>query len=237
MRKEPEDLGLNPDGDPDLVNPDNQSTGKDKLKHTASQPISEVMWTRSEAFRTKTLWVLVVALNLINLATSVIVVHLVPFLTLQEGISAEEAGLILSLRLASASFARILWGYLTERVPLKLCLASSFLFRTLSIVALISFPYPWNAGLMLLANIPGGAFAVLQPMVFSNYFGRRFAGSIQGAVRPFVTLSQLISPLFIAFLFDMTGTFQVAFLIASAFGLLGTIVVLFASPPSSISSR
>ena len=232
MRREPEDVGLRPDGDPpDEVSTGPQATAREFAANAPPTSDEEVMWTLREALHTRALWVIVLALNLVNLSTSVIVVHLVPFLTLEEGVSAETAGVILTLRLVSASVARLIWGFLVERIPIRVCLAGSFFFRSASTLALIIAPYPWNVVLLLLANIPGGAFAVLQPMAFANYYGRRFAGSIQGAIRPFLTISQLISPLFIAVLFDVTGTFVPAFLIATLMGFAAAGVALLATPP------
>ena len=68
-------------------------------------------------------------------------------------------------------------------------------------------------------------------MAFANYYGRTFMGSIFGTLRPLMSLSQLVGPLFIAVLFDWTGTFDLALGIVSALGFLGAAIALLAQPP------
>ena len=68
-------------------------------------------------------------------------------------------------------------------------------------------------------------------MAFANYYGRTFMGSIFGTLRPLMSLSQLVGPLFIAVLFDLTGTFDLALGIVSSLGFLGAAIALLAQPP------
>ena len=73
--------------------------------------------------------------------------------------------------------------------------------------------------------------AVLQPLAFANYYGRTFFGTIQGTIRPILAVPQLVGPLLIAFIFDMTGTFFFGFLLASILGFIASGVALLARPP------
>ena len=74
--------------------------------------------------------------------------------------------------------------------------------------------------------------AVLQPLAFANYYGRRFFGTIQGTIRPILAIPQLVGPLLIAMVFDMTGSFYAGFFIASVLGFIASGVALFARPPT-----
>ncbi len=225
VRKQPEDFGLRPDGD---------GTRESRVggPRPASRRIApETTWTVKEALRTRTLWILIIGLNLVNLASNAMVLHLVPFLTLQEGMSAQAASLILSMRLAASSFSRLFWGVAVERLPINLCLSIAFFSRALTPLTMILLPYPLNIASVVVTSFTGGGLQVLQPMAFANYFGRRYSGSIQGATRPFLTVSSLIGPLVISMVFDMTGTFDIAFLATGVLGLASAGIVLFATPP------
>ena len=56
-------------------------------------------------------------------------------------------------------------------------------------------------------------------------------GSIQGTMRPLLSITQFGGPLFIAILRDIRGTYDLAFILATAFGLVGAALVLLARPP------
>ncbi|MQF83157.1 MFS transporter [SAR202 cluster bacterium AD-802-E10_MRT_200m] len=79
------------------------------------------------------------------------------------------------------------------------------------------------------------AWGLLQPMIFSNYFGRTSQGTIQGVLRPFLAGPGLAIPLITALLFDTTGTFDIAFILAAAPGVLAIFLVLLATPPKRYS--
>ncbi len=191
----------------------------------------EVSWTLKEAMRTRTLWVIVVAMNLVGLSASAAVIHLVPFLTLQQGLSAQTASFIVSIRFGASSISRLVWGFAVDRFHINHCLAVAFISRAMHPLGLILLPYPFNVAALVALSITGGGFQVLQPMAFANYFGRRNAGAILGGVRPFLTAASLVGPLFISVLFDLTGTFNLVFSIAGGLGVLSAGVVLFATPP------
>lgn len=93
-------------------------------------------------------------------------------------------------------------------------------------------PYPWNmASFMVLCGMVGGAFGILQPVIFGNYFGRRSFASIQGGMRPFVAVPGLTLPLLVSYLFDIQGSFNLGFTIAGIITGLGVVAALFAVAP------
>ena len=230
IRRQPEDLGMRPDGEPlELESEIAEAEGVPAASAVDTDPV----WTLQEALRTRTLWILIIALNLVSFPAGVIGVHMVPYFTLVQGMSAQGASYVLTARLFTATLSRILWGFLVERVPVRVCLAISFLFRSMGPISLVVVPYPYNIVAVALSSAVGGALGILQPMVFANYYGRRFTGSIQGTMRPLLTISPLTGPLLVALLYDATESFNLAFIIATGLGLLSTVVVLFAKPPVS----
>jgi MFS family permease len=225
VRRQPEDMGLLPDGDPDAAA---GPAGRSGNRRPAA---AEESWTVKEAMRTRTLWMLIISLNLIQLASSAIVFQLVPFLTLQEGMSAQAAGMVLTARLVVATFSRLLWGFAADRFSIHSCLAFAFFSRALGPISLVVLPYPANVIAMLVSNIAGGGFQVLQPMAFANYYGRKHQGAIQGLTRPFLTVSSLVGPLIISFAFDLTGTFDPVFMASSVLGVVSAGVAYLAVKP------
>ena len=222
IRRQPESIGLRPDGD---------VIDADSLSKENSNRSQEAVWTLRQALHTRAIWILILSMELVSLSATVVVVHTVPFLSFEQGMSTQAVSIVLTLRLFSATLSRFFWGFLMERIPVHICLSVGFFFRAVGPISLALFPYPINVGILLISNIPGGAMAVLQPLAFANYYGRTFFGTIQGTIRPILAAPQLVGPLLIAFIFDMTGTFFFGFLLASILGFIASGVALLARPP------
>ena len=233
MRRQPEDMGLRPDGDSGEPTPAVGAPRAEVMGASAAPPRElEPTWTLREALHTRTLWILIIALNLVSLSAGAINIHTVPFFTQQEGMSVQGASFVITLRLLGASLSRVPWGLVVERVPVRQCLVILFTVRAMGPLSLVLVPYPYNIfAFAFFYGFLGGSLGLLQPMTFSNYYGRTFFGSIQGAMRPLLAFPQLAGPLLVAVLFDATGTFDLAFLIAAALGFMGAAVVLLATPP------
>ena len=231
MRRQPEDLGLLPDGDPPVGS-------EDSLSATAStRQTQEPSWTLGQALKTKTLWILIISLNLVGLMVSPIITHTVPYLTLQESMSIQMVSVVLVLRQVGGSFSKLMWGFLVERIPVRYCLAAMYAIRSLGPLCLVLFPYPYNVPPFVLFTGLGAAMSVLQPVVFANYYGRAFIGTIQGTMRPLLGISQLAGPLLVAIVFDATGTFDVAFAACVVVGLVAAAIALLATPPTHKDTR
>ena len=84
---------------------------------------------------------------------------------------------------------------------------------------------------MFLAGLVGNAFALLQPVMFGNFFGAKSFGTIQGGVRPLMAFPGLILPLLVARLYDVSGSFTVAFLLCGSLGFAGAAASLYVVPP------
>ena len=115
---------------------------------------------------------------------------------------------------------------------MRVCLALTFAARSLGLLSMVVLPYPANIPAFVVLSGMGTSLGLLQPMVFADYLGRTFQGTIQGFMRPFLAGPGLAVPLVAAILFDATGTFDVAFLLAAVPGLLAVALVLLATPPA-----
>lgn len=227
MRRRPEDMGLLPDGASPEEPAPSQGTSSSPLPQAELEP----SWTLRQALRTRTLWILVASLNLVNLATVPMILLQVPYFT-HEGMSNQGAGYIFAASWVAYTLSRFIWGFVAEHVPIRLCLAGMSLSRSLGIFFLVIVPYPYNiAPFLLFSGALGGAMGILQPLAFANYYGRASTGSIQGALRPLMSFPQLVGPLTVAYLFDLTDSFNLAFMAAALLGFVGTAIVLLAKPP------
>ena len=93
-------------------------------------------------------------------------------------------------------------------------------------------PFPYSVGTFLaMWSFIGGSLGLVQPMVFADYFGRSFLGSIQGTLRVRLSVPLLVGPLFVALVFDATGTYSVVFSVIASLGLVAALLAMLAKPP------
>ncbi|MBI4312911.1 MAG: MFS transporter [Chloroflexi bacterium] len=224
MRRTPEDVGLLPDGD-------REESPAQAGAPAAPQRREEATWTLKEALRTRTLWVLIVAMDLASLSAGALITFQAPFLTKEMGMSTQAASIVFSLTWTGFLISRAIWGYLVEHLPVHWCLAGAFVARGLGPIVLVALPFPFSlAPFLILYGLFGGSFQLLQAVAFANYFGRRFMGSIQGAMRPLLAIPGLVGSPLLAWLIDRSG-YTPAFLLAGGLGLAAAVVALFATPP------
>ena len=226
MRRIPEDMGLRPDGDP----PDVKWThGAGAVRRSYA---TEQSWTLKTATRTRSLWLMVMASNFVGFATASVSYHQILFF-INEGMSIQGASYVLSASLLFSALARFLWGLLVERFSVRACLSTMAGFRALGTLSLVVVPYPFNIGTFVIGwGLLGGAFGLLQPIAWADYYGRGFQGSIQGSLRPLLTASRLIAPLTTAVLFDINGSYTVAFTFAFAVAAASVGLFWAAKPPT-----
>ncbi len=75
-----------------------------------------------------------------------------------------------------------------------------------------------------------GGFIGLNPLLWPNYFGRKFIGSIKGTFTPFVTVSSALGPLWINYIFDKTGKYDLAYIILMVTWLVFVGLMFLAKP-------
>jgi sugar phosphate permease len=231
MRRQPEDMGLLPDGDLPTDDMRAASPTTDLPRTGPRFDGLETTWTVKEAMQTRTLWLMVVASNLVGFATAGVSWNQVAFFV-NEGMSIQGAAFVLSASAMGTASARWVWGFIVERYSIHACLSTMAGIRALGTLSLVVVPYPFNIPTFVLGwGTFGGAFGLVQPIAWSNYYGRRFQGSIQGTMRPFMQISRLIAPFTIAAIFDATGSYDTAFLIAFAIAASSTVLFWAAKPP------
>jgi len=76
-----------------------------------------------------------------------------------------------------------------------------------------------------------GGYIGLSPLVYPTYFGRRYVGSIQGALTPLVTLSSAGGPFLIATVFDLTGSYRGAYWVIMFTWIAAAGLMYLARPP------
>ena len=223
MRRSPEDLGLKPDGESTEI--ENKQNASD-----SHQDIEEI-WTPKDAFRTTSLWALVFSTNLAAIAVIGVVLHQIPFM-IDQGLTPGIAALSLTTYAIFAIPSKLVWGFLAEKVAIKYLTAASLIGSAIGLLILIQAST--IKGVLLFGVIYGltrGAWAVVQSLIWADYFGRAFLGSIRGFVSPIQGLSAIFGPLFAGWLRDVTNSYQIPFYTFVGLYIISAFIILIIPKP------
>lgn len=228
IKRQPEDMGLRPDGDPPLDDAPDADSGAPRAARSADD---EVSWTERQALRTVRLWQILAAYVLISFAMGGLQVHRFAFW--------EDRGYDRSLIASSFSldagffFVGILSaGFLVERFHVRFVGAYAMLIAVGGIAATILLDAPWVLFLSAVAlGIGQGTNAVVQVHIWPTYFGRAHIGAIRGYIVPGIVIAQALGAPFAGAVFDATGAYLIAFWTAAVMVALAALLLLAAAQP------
>ena len=231
VRSRPEDIGLLPDGATAPEPPPAPGALRQAQGERSSAPRAEQSFTRRQAMRTYAFWLLVLAFFLSMLGMGGFHANWIPYFQDIGFSPAVGAWAATAYGVCSISI-RLVWGLVAERFPVRYLLVVQALLTAVSIVLFLNIT---SVTTLVIAGashgLALGGFFIMRPLIIANYFGRQNLGAINGILRPFVTLSGAVSPLLIAGMFDIFGSYREAFLLATLTWVLAAGVVFLAAPP------
>jgi len=188
-------------------------------------------WPVRKAVRTRSLWLLVFASITVQGGYLMCVAHSVINL-MDKGISNEMAAMSLGLITSFSIIGRLGSGYLGDKYePRILYSIGLFIFA----IGCFSVIYVTNTvGIFIYTFCTGigiGISFVCSPIMYGNYFGSETFASLMGTIAPIQSSVGALSPLLAGVLYDAYGSYNVAFLFVSILLALGSIGLIFATPP------
>ena len=231
MRHKPEQYGMLPDGD----DPAHQSvprSGEDTPTATKNDEEEEVNFTVWEALKTPTLWYFTTAVSVRGAVTSAVAINLFPLVESMGGDSKQAAFLFVIHAIFSAPGRLFLsWAgdWFNKRYLMAVLLAllggavlAMSQVNSIFVLTLVYAPY---------ALVWGGLSSLPQSLR-ADLFGRQYYATIQGAVAPFRTGFSFAAPIFAAWMFDRTGTYEVPLLVFGVLAFISMAMILMAKPPT-----
>ena len=226
MRRRPEDHGLHPDG-----RSDEELAGR--AGDAARRDLATSL-TRSEALRTRTMWMLVFAFGMSSLSLLALAIQTIPYLT-DSGFERGTAAAMLGLFAVPGLVTRPFWGLLAERIHPRFLAAGAFLCLAGGIAIVVPAARigsePAVAAGYLLAGVGIAGNLPMQELLWATFFGRRYLGQVRSAAMPFNLLFSASGPLLVSAYFDATGSYTGVLLTMSAAALVGMVVILLVRPP------
>ena len=223
-RSTPEDLGLRPDGElPDRVADESS---------TIVRPDVGV----GRALRTMNFWLILIGSTLVMSAIGSVVQHFILFLE-DAGYSAPTASRFLTGLLLSSLGGRVVVGYVADRFSKKTITALFYALLSASLLLLGMAREP--AAMWTFAAVFGfamGADYMLIPLVTAECFGTSSLGKLLALIIMGYSLGQWAGPWIAGRVFDARHSYDLAWTIFSAAGLLGA-AAIYAVRPSRNASQ
>ncbi len=221
MRRSPEDHGMLPDGEQQVMDAQGQPTRR----------AAEVTWTLREALSHRTTWILIAATQIASIAINATINHQVAFFT-DIGLTLSEASLAFVVNRIAAMVGKTAFGFIVERVPVRYCLMITNLGRVAGFMFLLLGTGTWRVwGFAIVSGLLSNAWGSLQNQIWADYYGRTFVGTIRGTLAPFNLFSTVGGTIFAAFIYDTTGSYVAAFWLFCITLLTAAGIMFFATPP------
>jgi MFS family permease len=230
VRRSPEAMGLLPDGgeQPSFSDASGARHARAATNQIANQDLE---WSRSEAIRTGTFWLLVITFGIASMGVTGLNLHVYPYVT-DIGHSPVVAATVMSLIASMQLFSPLGWGLLAERMDVRVAAMLRFVIQAigLGLATMTGNLLCLYAGFFLYGIGLGGNM-VLPEILWANYFGRRSLGRVRGLGMLISQALAAVGPPFFGFLFDATNGYGLSFAIFGAALITSALLSLMLRPP------
>lgn len=222
LRRQPEDLGLLPDG----ITSESTQEQLHSNNESSQQANRDISYTLKEVLRFRSFYFLLTGFALLFLVGPGMILHLIPYLT-DRGIEARQAVWILVVWSGSGGIGALITGFLVERAGARRSLVVGYVLMAIGFGVLLTvnnllLGLLWG---VFMGVVGGGVFSTLYQVIFADYYGRESLGTVRSAVWPIQMLTNAAGPLTAAVAYDAFGTYVPVF---ATFALLMIVSALFA---------
>lgn len=216
MRRDPESLGLHPDGAPQAP--------------VAESDEAEA-WPLRRAMRTAPFWMLAATFTATWIPVFIPLVHAVP-LARDLGYPPLVAASVVSALGVGAVVGRLVLGAVSDRIGRKGAIAIGVGLQALAFLAfmVVRTLVPLYATAFTF-GASYGAISTLFPAIVGDFFGRREAGTLVGFLFALAGSMAAWGPLGAGAIYDARGRYDLAFALAAALNLVALILLGASRPP------
>ena len=208
------------------------ASGTRAARRTVAEPLAAGLST-GQAAKTLAFWILMVSGAMIGLGFYAFNSHIVSYAT-DVGVSTEAAALIFTVSSVGGVLGTLLAWAIAGRIGQKWSL---LLLTALNGVAMFLFIPAGSAWVFYaLGVLLGFAFSAAVPVrmaIIPPLFGMRSVGTIIGFASLSFSVGAIIGPFLAGYIFDSTGTYDLAFLIMGILLALGALSLYFLRTPKA----
>jgi MFS transporter, OFA family, oxalate/formate antiporter len=212
------------------VKPEVQQNAADTSQGQFPKP-GTVSFTFREARHTRTFWIMIFMCGIYGFGSMVVTVHLVPY-AIESGISAATAAGILACMGGANVAGRLGMGAIADKIGNKRIILLGLFLMTASFVWLIQAHEVWSLVLFsIVCGLGTGGISSSQSPLAARFFGPGSHGSTFGAIGGGSVVMGATGPFMVGLLFDLTGHYQIPFVVCALMGVTGIVLCMFLTPP------
>ena len=215
LKRDPSQIGQRPYGD---------SIGQEGLGSEYG------LFSLHRAIHTKQFWMVIMMFLGFGVCVQTIMVHIVPHAT-DSAISSINAANILAIIGGVSAASRIILGAASDRIGNKRAITISFIMMFIALILLLFTKDLWMFYLFaLIFGLAYGGWSALISVIVAELFGVASLGVILGAVIFGSTVGDAFAPALAGWIFDTTGSYQLAFLICVVLSIVAIVLALLLKP-------
>jgi MFS family permease len=216
IKKSPEHVGLLPQGKAE-IKPGNLPRSKE--------------FSLKEALHTRQFWLVFLIYFCFGIALLTIIVHMVPHAT-GIGISDMNAAIILSVIGGLSLIGRIAMGGIADRLRVKASAIICLALLTGSLIWLQFSDGLWKLYFFaVLFGFGYGGLSCLQSLIAADLFGLTILGVMTAIFSFSYCVGGAVGPVLAGYIFDVSGSYQWAFLLCLAAVVVALLISLSLKPP------
>ncbi|MBI3953085.1 MAG: MFS transporter [Chloroflexi bacterium] len=228
IRRRPEDVGLLPDGAAFAAGADAQA----RQATLAASLSKEPRWSARQAMATPAFWLLLASFSLTSMG-------ILAFLTngqshfITAGASPGTAAGALSFFAFGTVAARLVWAPAAAKIGSRRAVVMAAGFAGLALFAVAFSRSPAAMYISSAALGAGlGGLTPLQMQIWPDYYGRLSVGVVRGSAGSFQAMVGALGPFVAGGIFDLSGSYSVAFAIFGSANLIAATLAFFARQPA-----
>ncbi len=229
MRRDPEALGLHPDGDsPSDAGSRTSLAGREAAIPPSGEPDA---WPLARVARTPAFWLLGSAFSATWIPVFIPLVHRVRW-SRDLGFSPLVAASVISATGVGAVVGRLVMGALSDRIGRRTVVATAMALQAIAFAAFaVVVGLTALYAIAFLFGYSYGAISTLFTAIIGDFFGRAQAGTLVGVLFAIAGSMAAWGPLLAGALYDATGTYRPAFALAALLNVLAIGLLLLCRPP------
>ncbi|WP_416147526.1 MFS transporter [Salipaludibacillus sp. HK11] len=231
VRNRPEDVGLVPDG---IVTKEDELTGG---KLGINIPETEVSWQLNEAIKTRAFWMILICIGIPSLVNTGITFHIISIFGSNQ-IGPEVAAMVLSLMAVVGIPMSLVSGFITERIKTNYMLVMVFVIEIILLLLLLVLTNYIIAVIVgIVWGMANGLGRIATNIIWPDYFGRKYIGSINGVGVTMGVAASSLGPLPFGIGFDLLQSYTPVLLASLTFPIIGIICSFLATKPEKTAEQ
>lgn len=230
VKNTPADLGLAPYG----ADAESPAFADSKSANTKQVYRCAEAWQARDAIKTVTFWLLFVASVAYFAPMMIFMAHAVIYLR-DMGHTPTISAMAMSYYMFFSLAGRLLGGTFGDRFEPRYIWAVGLLLEMVGILCFLEARSVVNIYLFaFFVGIGVGAASICMPTLLGNYFGANSFAPLMGILLPIVQLLGAAAPFLAGLVYDVRGSYLMAFIVAAVLAGIGSVVIFFTKPPKLV---